>query len=55
MITINFINISLFELFIFSLFLGIPVIVIYFLVSYLRKQTKLKEQQIELLKKIANR
>jgi len=56
MFNLTFINIGILELVIIILALVIPITTtIFLLVSYSRKQTKLKEEQNSLLQKIADK
>lgn len=52
---ISFIGIGIPELLIISIVLSIPVIIVFLLISYLRKQTKLKQEQNRLLKEIVDK
>jgi hypothetical protein len=54
MTKINFINLGIPELIILLIALFIPILIVIFVVSYFRKQTRLKEEQNRLLQKIAD-
>lgn len=51
---ILFIGIGIPELLIISIVLSIPIIIVFLLISYLRKQTKLKQEQNRLLQEIVD-